>query len=62
MGLISPVDLIMDENPDIDTREKALEVYKKNIEERSIVEGLGGFRTPSLEQLSGNNKSSRTEE
>ena len=53
MGLISPVDLIMAENPDIETREKALELYKQNIEERSVVEGLGGFRTPSLKDLSG---------
>jgi hypothetical protein len=53
MGLISPVDLIMAENPDIDSREKALELYKQNIEERSAVESLGGFRTPSLKDLSG---------
>lgn len=56
MGLISPVDLIMAKNPDIETREKALELYKRNLEERAAVEGLGGFRTPSLKDLSGNNE------
>lgn len=55
MGLISPVDLIMAENPDIETRDQALERYKKNIEERTLVEGIGGFRTPSLSALEGGN-------
>lgn len=53
MGLISPVDLIMAENPDLDTREKAIERFKQNIEERALVEGIGGLRTPSLDALSG---------
>lgn len=56
MGLISPVDVIMQENPDIDTREKALEKYRKNVEERTLVEGIGGFRTPSLSALEGGDK------
>jgi hypothetical protein len=51
MGLLSPVDLIMAENPDLDTREKALERFKQNVEERALVEGIGGFRTPSLNAL-----------
>lgn len=63
MGLISPVDLIMAENPDLDTREKALERFQQNLEERSMVEGLGGFRTPSLNTLGGQNgKGQRTDQ
>lgn len=60
MGLISPVDLIMQENPDLDTREKALERFKKNIEERTLIEGIGGFRTPSLSTLDGGDRGQGT--
>lgn len=53
MGLLSPVDLIMAENPDIDSREKALVVFKQNIQDRELIEGQGGLRTPSLKELAG---------
>jgi hypothetical protein len=52
MGLLSPVDLIMAENPDLDSREKALERFQQNLEDRSLIEGAGGLRVPSLSQLS----------
>lgn len=52
MGIISPVDLIMQENPDIETREEAIAQFKRNITERNLIEAAGGqFRTPSLAEL-----------
>lgn len=60
MGLISPVDLIMAENPDIESREKAIEKYKENLADRALIEGAGGFRTPTLSQLAGEKGTAQT--
>lgn len=53
MGLVSPVELIMAENPDLDSRDKALQKYLENIKDRDLIEGAGGLRTPSLKDLAG---------
>lgn len=62
MGLISPIDVMMADNPDIESREEAMEKFKQNLEERDLIENtLGSFRTPSLSEVSdGNNRGQKS--
>lgn len=54
MGILSPIDLIMSENPDIVSREEASAKLKSNLQERDMITAAGAsFRTPSLAELAG---------
>lgn len=54
MGLLSPVEIIMQENPDLKTREEAIKAFEQNISDRNLVLNDLGLRfdTPNL---NGNN-------
>lgn len=51
MGILSPIDVMMAENPDITTREEAMQKFEQNLKERDMVENtLGALRAPTLDE------------
>ena len=51
LGILSPIDLIMRENPDLKTRDEALKKMQENIDDRNLVESRFGLNFGSLDQL-----------